>query len=299
MIHNVNPSGAPVVIEAGIDWLTIGVTGARKVASLEVWTSLLQMHEAAAGYKRLPFSLMGYSGSSVGRVRYGKRDDLAIAQFSGELADDVAVRALSLADRVSRVDIAVTVRLPQPDPFLGETVYAQASNHRAEHPRSARPMLVQDDDGGCTAYLGKRTSDAYCRVYNKEAEEAASRVAPGDTRYRNCWRAEIEYKGRAAAAVANAAVASPARPDFCQRIVHEYLRTHGISPWFPVDGDRVLISGSRRRSDHQTRMAWFRSAVAPAILKSLEVADRADILEALGLGETPPAESPMGTLPSV
>jgi len=287
MTEHTTSTGAPqpTVIESQLDWLTCGWDEGQAADRAEAWAFSKAQAEARLGAREAPFRLMGFSGWAVGRVRFGRRDASALLQLSGQLADAYADTLVPMADRVSRVDLAVTVRLPTPDPFLGETTYAQASNYRADHPKAALPWLVQDDDGGCTAYVGKRTSDTFLRVYNKQAESTQAHDAVAEARYQSCWRYELECKGDTAKAMATAATSGSSRAAFVQGQLHEYCRKHGIEPVFPNDGDRMLIPGFRRRSDYQSRLAWLRSSVRPAIAAMLPEGDMRDIIEALGVGE--------------
>lgn len=271
------------VIESQIDWLTAGWNEGPKADRAEAWAFSRAQRERREGADEKPFSLLGFSGWTVGRVRFGRRSGDALLQLSGDLAEVYGDMVVAEADRVSRVDVAVTVRLSLEDLFLGETTYAQAVTHREEHPKSALPWIVQDGDGGCTTYVGHRSSDRFLRVYNKQAEAAASGDQDSARRYANCWRYELECKGTVAFPMAVAVVGAADRPAFIQQQLHDYTVKHGILPAFGPSGNRVLIPGFRRRSDYQTRLTWLRSSVNPAILTMLEVGDRAEIMDALGL----------------
>lgn len=273
------------VIESQVDWLTCGWSEGRAADRVEAWAFSRAQREAREGFHSAPFRLLGFEGYATGRIRFGRRNGDALLQLSGQLADDALDTVAPLAERISRVDIAVTVRLPTADTLVAEQHYAEACTWRDEHPTSALPKLVTDGDGGATCYVGRRTSDRLLRVYNKQAEQLAGSDVDGSTHYQNCWRYELECKGTAAAPLAAALVCAPNRPDYVQQSVHDYCELHGLGPIFPSRGERVLLPGFRRRSDTQSRLAWFRGAVAPAILKMAGEVERAEILDALGLGE--------------
>lgn len=272
------------VIESQIDWLTLGWDDGPKADRAEAWAFSRAQAERRAGYRELPFRLLGFDGWSVGRVRFGRRADAALLQLSGDLAESYADTVVAQADRLSRIDLAVTVRLAEPDELLGETTYAQAENHWQENHKRAQPWMIQDAAGGCTVYVGKRSSDRFLRVYNKEAESKDGGDPAAIVRYPNCWRYELELKGLAARPAALAAVGATDRPAFVQQYVHDYVSDHGIRAAFLPGGDRVLLPGFRRRSDYGTRLAWVRRSVNPALKQMLEEGDRAEILDALGLG---------------
>lgn len=285
------------VIESQLDWITCGWDEGPKADRAEAWALAYQAAEARAGGRAIPFALMGFQGTTVGRVRFGRRSDAALLQLSGQLAEDRADDVLGSADRVSRVDLAVTVRLHTPDPFLGESTYAQACNHHDIHSASALPSIHADGDGGCTAYVGKRASDRYLRVYNKQAECESRDDADQAAHYQNCWRYELQTGGSVAFSSLRLACASSDRSAFIMNQLHAYCLDHGIAPAFTPTHDAPLVSGFRRRSDAETRMAWLKRAVNPAILTLLEVKDRSDILEALGLGGGPEVPARLSDVP--
>lgn len=272
------------VIEAQLDWLTCSFDEGQGADRVEAWSFSRAQREKRAGARELPFRLMGYEGWTIGRIRFGRRDGAALVQLSGDLAEQYAKELVPETDRVSRIDLAVTVQLPKRNDYLGEDAYAEASNYRASHPATALPWIVQDDNNGCTMYVGKRASDRFLRIYNKAAEQIAQGDNDGVIHYERCWRYELEIKGRTSRTAALAVVAAEDRASHCQEQVHRFCKLHGITPAFEVNQDVRLVPGFRRRSDYETRLAWLKKSVNPAILSMLEEGDRDDILEALGLG---------------
>lgn len=222
------------VIESQVDWLTCSAHGRERAHGLAWLSSEWAKGEAARGNRLQKWRLMGYEGSHVGRVRWGQRDeDSCLVQLSGELAERYIAEAASLADRVTRVDLAVTVRPDPPNPHLGANVYDEAAAFAQGKPRAALPWTIYDARGGRTTYLGARTSDHFLRVYNKEAESRAKDDAEGVARYLGCWRTELELKGMMAEPVARVACDQEDRPAWAQEYLYDYLTDHGITSPFP------------------------------------------------------------------
>jgi DNA relaxase NicK len=284
------------IMESQIDWVTWSVEGEQKCGRLQAWAYSKARAEERAGNKETPFRLMGYDGFAVGRVRFGIREDRALCQLSGQLAEDHLVVATTQADRLTRLDIAVTVRLAEPDANLGRATYAEAVAWRESHPAAAVPWIVQDAKGGCTTYIGRRTSDSFFRLYNKEAESKEAKDTEAVARYRDCWRYELECKGALAKALAYRAADSRDRHAWCQSAVHEYVSRHGVSAAFPSDGARVLVSGFRRRADRHSKLTWLTKSVKPAVLWLLADGEPAEVMEALGLSPEREGESDEHTL---
>lgn len=272
------------VLESQLDWLTTAVHSEKKAAAWSRLARVWTVAEESDGNRRSPFRLGDYAGYICGRVRFGSRDAAALFQLSG----DLAARHFDLLwikhDTLTRVDIAVTVQLAGYDPIIAAAAYADATAYRVVHPRAAMASLVQDGDGGSTCYLGRRASDLYCRIYNKEAECRGRSDAEGAAHYARCWRYELELKGGAAHQFAEALSTKPVKSYYIQSTLYEYLVKHGIEPLFERASADVPVPGFRRRSDRDSRLEWLEKSVRPAVTWLLGNTDRADLIERLGLG---------------
>lgn len=273
----------PIVIEAQLDWLTCAVHTQEKRDRWYIRAERWAKQEREQGNKLLPFRLNGYQGWRCGRVRWGTRESAGLFQLSGEFAAQMFDILHRDSDSITRLDVAVTVQLSHSEPLLGITAFAQACGFRDAHPNAARPRIVEDADGGCTCYVGDRSSDFFFRLYNKEQECVETHDEEGAVRYRNCWRYELECKGVNAATVAAGAAAAGDRNAWAQGLVHNYVSAHGITPLFPYDGDRVLRPGFRRRSDATTRLDWLARSVAPALRWLEDMGYGEDARKQLGL----------------
>lgn len=271
------------VTESQLDWLTLSTHSRTTTDLLRSYCERWVGREIDDGAKVHPFRLMGYVGWRAGRVRYGERENAGLVQLSGDLARQHFDTLYPVKATVSRLDVAVTARTLEADPGLGERAYGDAEAFHAEHVGSALPSCVKDADGGWTTYVGRRTSDYFLRIYNKEAEQKASGDLDHSDQYRASWRYELELKGPAAEAYALAYSRAGDRHAWCQNLVHDYASKHGIYPCFPSDGNRVLGPALRRRSDRDSRLHWFRTSVRPALEWLLQNGDRTEVMQALGL----------------
>src|SRR3989304_8119925 len=102
----------PTVKESQVDWLTLTFRegGPWVAARLAAEHALDREKEDGADESVLRFQ--GYDGPQAGRVGVGVRDDGGLLRLSGELADAGLRDLLPLASNVSRIDLAVTVKLP-------------------------------------------------------------------------------------------------------------------------------------------------------------------------------------------
>lgn len=285
------PTG--VVIESQPDWLTASVHDEHRVPSLHHYADSLIPGELALGAKVKAWAFYGYTGYSAGRVRYGQRDGAACLQLSGDLAAQGLAHSLLLTDTVTRFDIAVTTRLPERDLEAAAVSYGECMAWRLVHPRAALPTLIQNGDDGATLYIGRRTSDAMLRMYNKEAERRQDKDVVGAEHYAACWRYELEAKGETALPLARIVAQAPDRAVAIQAYVHDWLTAHGAVPRFPHSGAQTLLPGFNRRSDRERTLAWFRTSVGPAISRLLQTGPAREVYEALGIPLPPPqADAP-------
>lgn len=252
------------VIEAQVDWLTVSAHGEQAARNMLDLAQGLAKEEESKGNRRRMFRLMGYEGHHIGSVEYGQRDGQStLLRLIGDSADRHLTVALSLADQVTRVDLATTWRAEPPNAHLGRNTYALASDFLAANPRAALPQRIHDARGGETVYIGSRQSQHFFRLYNKEAECAANDDWEGTRRYKDAWRYELEIKGPLAASLAATVDERQDRPAYVRDYVWQYLDAHGIVPPF-AQGERVdPIPGFRRRSDADSKLRHLARNVRP------------------------------------
>lgn len=221
------------VIESQVDWLTVSAHGEDSARSLLDLAQGLARGEELAGAKARPFRLMGYDGTHTGRIEYGVRDKQStLLRLIGQPAEDHLTVVLSVADSVTRLDLACTWRAEPPDPMLGANSYSLAVMHYEKDRRRARPSHVTDADGGYTCYIGHRESDNFLRIYNKEAEAKALGDDEQAKRYEACWRYELETKASTAMRLAHILNDAEDRAAYVQGYLWTYVERHGVIPPF-------------------------------------------------------------------
>jgi DNA relaxase NicK len=275
------------VLEAQLDWLTATVHKQKPRDWLRVMALAWQSEERDAGNRDQPFRLMGYSGTRVGRVRWGERDDSGLLQLSGQLATDHFDAVWNYGALFTRLDLAVTVRTSVLDDGVAMRHFDEAKAFALEHPRAAAVSLVRNSDGGSTCYLGSRSSDFYLRIYNKQRECEAAGDPEGAEYYERCWRYELELKGAPAASVAGQLRYSADRPGLVRSLLHYWVSHHGLEPIFGLEGPPERLVGFRRRSDRLTKLVWLSKQVRPTVQWLKESGGLEDLLEALGLDQGP------------
>lgn len=273
------------VLESQLDWLTATTRDRRKARKLVKYAKNVEVVETVAGNRSRPFPLGNYVGYRCGRVGWGENVSGALVQLSGQLAQEHFFQICQISDAYTRLDIAVTVQTDTYAPDVGRTSYHQARAWRADHPRAAAATLVENTDGGSTCYVGKRSSDRYLRIYDKQAETIASQDAAAIDRYSKCWRYELELHDTAATAIRDALLRTENRARWIADYVAYHCRAHGIEPIFQSDQPPRLPHGFRRRSDRDSRLEWISRTVAPTIKWLLDTTPADELADRLGLGE--------------
>lgn len=272
------------VIESQVDWLTVSAHGKDAARNMLDLALGLAKEEQAQGNRERRWRLMGYEGAHVGRVEYGQRDsNSTILRLIGDPADRYLDVALSVADAVTRVDLATTWRAEPPDPMIGRNAYAMAEMFYQGNTRRARPSFTGDAAGGYTCYVGARESENFLRVYNKGAECIATGDDAGAERYRACWRYELEVKGGLAKNLAEVVAGQEERAPYVRTYLYNYCQAHGIEPPFPPDGGWGLLPGFRRRSDEESKLRHLAKNVRPTVDWLREQGQLEKVLDVLGL----------------
>lgn len=292
MAPRTNPSTD--VLESAVDWLTVSSELPR---ARELWplrALALLDRERRAGNRLVPFRLNQYQGQACGRARVAWSGDRILVQLSGAFADTYWRTFWRERSFVSRLDIAVTVRYPEPNPGVAASAYADACAYRDAHPRAALPTLIQNAEGGATLYVGRRSSGRLMRVYNKEAECVAQGDDDGAERYRNAWRFELETHDNDALALGLTLDDSPDAGSTIRFVVAHFLEQHGVPVPFRVEQAAVLPTGFARRSDADTRIRWLQRTVRPAIDWLKSTCTAAELRTILNLNDEPAAEGDLG-----
>jgi len=279
-----NPHYSGAVIEAQPDWLTVSAHGETPAKALLDLAVGLEKEERALGGKPRKWRSMGYEGLHTGRIEYGQRDRFATElRLSGNAANTYLAPAVALADRITRLDLAVTWRGDEPAPKLGLQELARVKRYHEAHPKSAGPWIVSDVDGGFTLYVGQRLSEYFGRLYNKEAQERKQMGKTYDHRYDNAWRYELEMKASVPTAVLKKMQKADDQAAWVQAYVHTYFAAHGMSPPFEAAGPMQLVPGFRRASDADSKLNHLSKNVRPTVLWLKEQGRGDDLMKALGL----------------
>lgn len=263
------------VLHAAVDWLTAtskSPIGRAEIAKLGKVAAAL---EERAGSKQEQWFWQSYVGTHCGAVTFGERTDGAILRISGALASMYWNRALQFTSGVSRLDLAITVFFAEMPNNLAVEGYRAVQRLNAETGKDANAMVIISTDGGQTLTLGKRSSEKYARLYNKEVESK-------EEHYKGTWRYEVEYKGKQAVQVARRLEKARDPAADIQSLVHTHFADRGVLPLFPYTDGLHRVAVPRSRSNNEKAIAWLASSVAPCIARLREAGLEDELRKALG-----------------
>lgn len=263
-------------LESRIDWVTF--TASKPPARQHFWNLGLELVKLAAA-PDLPirrWKWKGYDGQHAQGVTLGRRDDSDILQLSGPFADEHFDLVYSHADNVTRIDLAVTVKVEGDVSGIIDAHQREVLKWKQEKPRTLTVGCIYDEGKPATLYLGQRVSDLFCRIYDKHLES-------GRPDYEGCVRYEVEIKGAPAERTSAWLYSAGNRASCIRDGVYKHCVQRGLTPRFGGLDGAVRINTIRPVSDADSRLAWLSASVRP-VVERLLAADRADaVIAALGL----------------
>lgn len=277
------------VVESRVDWLTATSDHEHKANEL-LYAGMEVIHRRGniADPVR-DWYWQGYRGASIPGCSAGWRVDGSCVRMSGEVAGGEWRELVSLAGRVSRLDVAVTCTVDGSLSDLADHAYRASLQHRAGPGRKVESTHIRNSKGGSTAYIGRRISERFLRCYNKHVESKG--LYPKGT-----WRYEVEFKRDLASAAAELLAQAADVTREVQRCVEsEFTRAGIFLPWDVDAESHPVISYRREPSTKERQLAWLQSSISPLVERLSTVAREEEILRALGVWYTTTKPVAVGT----
>lgn len=277
---------AATVTEIRVDWLT--ATTSHEQGATALLNKGLEIIEGYvnSGSTRNDWSFQGYRGTRCESSAVGWRVDGCCIRLGGRAACTHWNNVVPLAGHVSRFDCAVTIQAEQGSGGYARAAYRSAIEAKPSVGRKPECTLLISTGGGETAYIGRRISDRFLRIYNKHAESRGA-YPPGT------WRYEVEYKSGLAEQVARALILSTDSDQMLMNTVHEEMTRAGVVPPWEIDGiEAVRPTTVRDQLDNARRMEWLKTSVRNSIDRLTSSYSEREILTALGLWHAPSMMDP-------
>lgn len=268
----------PGHMASSIDWLTMTVKNRvqRDIIARMAEEETTRLEEA--GHERVNYVSHGYSGWRAGGVTYGCRKDDDIVRLSGNAAGERWRTWGKHASNVSRIDLQVTHRIEGPPKSLGRTIYNGLAEGDIALRRARGQAIIESSDGGCTLYVGSRTSEVFLRLYDKGVEQAF--CEPG-----LLWRWEVELKDASAKAMYQDLTRLGCSDMIIAGHVRRIWSERGITPPWKPTAETCAPYVTRPVTDVARKLSWLRNQVSPTVAYLIRRGLRADVLQALGVSE--------------
>lgn len=239
-----------VSVLASVDWITCTYKSTNRRAQVKTMLDGLIESEVLAGNRISNGSFNGYKTYSSGEALFGERDDGYIVRLTSLLAAKHWRSFVALASNVTRLDIAVTVKMSSDPKGMIEAAYQQATVGLGEE-QQRRFALVQNSQGGATLYVGSRTSAQYARFYNKYAESKRA------SQWLNCIRYEVEFKKPLSLQVAMELQRQSDEGAWIGSYVRGWFLTRGVVPVYNSSVTVRALQIRRKESDNARTLNWL------------------------------------------
>src|SRR5919108_4981638 len=173
------------VCEARVDYLTCCTYNPSHRLSVLAKAKLALEERVAQGVKPEPTRVRRYAGWRAHDRGYAWDPDNVYVLLSGDAAAKWWAEFAPYVDRVSRLDLAVTVRFPSRQDGLSRALYDGWPHGPVGRGKPPLVRLEEGKNGGWTLKVGAKSSDRQGRVYDKGVES-------GEPAYTNCYRWESQ-----------------------------------------------------------------------------------------------------------
>jgi DNA relaxase NicK len=263
------------IVDAGVDWITATCSDQIHGQNLLTRAAVWMMAEKHSGSEQVPWARYGYQGFQCGAVELGSRDDGVVVRLSGPTAWKHWDTVAQTATHISRLDLQMTVRTSRNGSRQISAHYKAAMRAKAQKKIARAVSLFRSDDGSATLYLGKRTSDMFCRIYEKGKESKLDH-------YKDAIRYEVELKNEQAHQNAKRMLAHGDQRSFAIAFCAGYLAEARCCPSGLGEVPLSSIRAPTLRGDAQTCLEWLRRQVGPSIASMIECGRLNEVAHALG-----------------
>lgn len=203
----------------------------------------------------------GYKGARAGSAMCGvNTDGQVLIQLTGSTSDFWCRPLANAKIHVTRIDLQATFHVKRPSQNFGLDAITKCVDARKTEGGKhwPKPLFINAYGQGDTVYMGSRQSQKYGRLYDKGRQTSEKEL-------RDCWRAEIEYKGETAERVWASMVHAAFAPLHAYSIVWTQYNDW-LMPLPTFKGADVFIAGNGRNdTDLERKLAWVKTQVYPTM----------------------------------
>lgn len=252
------PQFSTSVLSAGVDTLTCSAPWEGGSFSFIDLAMYLQRDEAAHGSKTAYFKRGSYRGVQTRHVGLGFAPGRVLAELRGDVAHEFWPHFLDRAERVSRIDLEVSVKQHPYQHDMALQLYLADHEQARERGRPATLRMIGEAAGGTTLYIGKGASRYEARLYERFYKTL-------NTADREVWRYEVQARRERAQQLAGMAASVPDFSPWVQAVVRQHFDRRGVPPIFDSSTDVRVSPLPEAETDRDKSLRWLGSSVAPAL----------------------------------
>lgn len=265
------------ILEVGVDWITAVALSAECRERMEVYCVATLSDERESGNDFSPWRFAGYEGFKCGSIQYGTRFDSSCVRVSSGLANECWRRLWQDAEKVTRLDLQITMRTKLPVLKVLAMVHRCALRDSGKTKDAKKVTLIRSNDGSGTVYLGSRKSAVFGRAYIKGAESMLKH-------YERTVRFEVEIKGSLCHEVLRRMCAGNTELLAVAGYVCGFFDSRGCSLEVPAV-DKYTLRVCRKATDDERRLTWLSGQVRPSVESLVHRGNLIRVINSLGLSE--------------
>lgn len=266
-------------LDTSIDWITATWTEEAEYWRLFEGMVEVLMQSAGDNGDGKKWQWLSYKGFQGPGYRYGSRYDSHIMQLSSHVASELWREVVMAEGKVTRLDLQVTVKLPDADPTLAKACYDWILGNNDLTGRARYFTYITNSQGGDTLTVNKRSSSRYARLYDKGAESGSEETG-------RLWRYELELKAVVAEAMAtHLSRFSDAHLGSAIIVeVWDFFEKNGVGCTFDKKSSIVPMRLPEIISSNAKTLTWLSTQVGPAVERLAKNGLLPEAVEAMGLG---------------
>ena len=265
-----------IQISNGCDWLTVTTTSGADTSALIQTVREIEYDHLPEDAIPKEWAAMGYKGQNYGPMKFGRRGgEEAIFIVSGDFAENIASEYVLPHDRVTRIDLQVTVALEVADDGVAYRLQSEFSRLQSTA-KYAKLWTYHSSPKGDTFAVGSRGSGVYVRLYDKSVDAGFGEAG-------RAWRYEVEYKGNHAKKVALNLNRTGDRWRYCASQTLAEFTKRGVRPKYSVVTPISAIECGANVTTAGTKLSWLERNVAPVVTQLVHLGYEKEVISAIQL----------------
>jgi len=235
--------------------------------------------------------LLGYSGFAIdGALWWGHNHvNGYIMQAVSKFADDLYGKLYAPLGNVTRIDLAVTMKLDPPDKNMAARHYNKLLKTGL---KTANNRILTSSKGGTTLYVGSAKSDRFGRLYDKGLQSGTEEGG-------KLWRYEVVIRKPRASQVAAEIAKTMRQESFTDHTrnmigsyVYKWFLDRGVKPfWSPEKVVEMPVHIDYEETSADRKLRWIREQVSPSMAWLWKEGFRDELEEAIGFQLSLPTET--------